>query len=402
MKELHFDFRDIFRAGRYGFAGKKITVHFLGLAISYLIYEVLVYLSLLIAGGNAAREFWNKYALLPVCPYVDYNFETITIGAMWIGTFILFVMFFLTSTMVSKITIQQLRGDNFFSMRDSAGFVKKNWKGIFGTFIGLIVIFLLFALTPIAIGLLGKIPVVGRVIVMLASILMPLAFFLGLLMMYLLVILSVSTFFVPAVVAAADADTFESVYQHFSIIWNQPWRIIVYEALLFIVKVICVPIWSIFCAIGFALATLPLRYLLPTDMQIIMGQANQWLGGWIAKLAELPYVDKFKLFQVFDTVADPANVPITLNITAIFMTLSLLFITGLVIAYLLSMASAGNTLIYTILRRRVDGENLLEVEEEEEISLSDATKGEEPQADPPKDQSDSTEENSDSDKDANE
>ncbi|MCH8292724.1 hypothetical protein IH992_16650, partial [Candidatus Poribacteria bacterium] len=339
--------------------------------------------------------------LLPVCPYVvDYDFETITIGAMWIGTFILFIIFFLTSTMVSKITIQQLRGDSFFSMRDSAGFVKKNWKAVFGTFIGLIVIFILFALTPIAVGLLGKIPVVGRVIVMLASILMPLAFFLGLLMMYLLVVLSVSTFFVPAVVAAADADTFESVYQHFSIIWNQPWRIIVYEALLFGMKAICVPIWSIFCAIGFALATLPLRYLLPTDMQIIMGQANQWLGGWIAKLAELPYVDKFKIFQVFDTVADPANGPIMLKITAVFMTLSLLFIAGLVIAYLLSMASAGNTLIYTILRRRVDGENLLEVkEEDEEISLSDATK-EEPQADLPKDQSDSTEENSD--KDANE
>jgi len=400
VKELHFDFRDIFRAGRYGFAGKKITVHFLGLAISYLIYEVLVYLSLLIAGGNAAREFWNKYALLPVCPYVDYNFEIITIGAMWMGTFILFVIFFLTSTMVSKITIQQLRGDSFFSMRDSAGFVKKNWKSVFGTFIGLIFIFILFALTPIAVGLLGKIPVVGRVIVMLASILMPLAFFLGLLMMYLLVVLSVSTFFVPAVVAATDADTFESVYQHFSIIWNQPWRIIVYEALLFGMKAICVPIWSIFCAIGFALATLPLRYLLPTDMQIIMGQANQWLGGWIAKLAELPYVDKFKIFQVFDTVADPANGPIMLKITAVFMTLSLLFIAGLVIAYLLSMASAGNTLIYTILRRRADGENLLEVkEEDEEISLSDATK-EEPQADLPKDQSDSTEENSD--KDANE
>ena len=399
MKELHFDFRDIFRAGRYGFAGKKITVHFLGLAIGYLMYEFLVYLSLLIVGGNAARAFWNKYALLPACPYVDYDFETITIAAMWVGTFILFIIFFLTSTMVSKITIQQLRGDNFFSMRDSAGFLKKNWKSVFGTFIGLIFIFVLFALAPIVVALLGRIPVVGRFIVMLASILMPLAFFFGLLMMYLLVIFGVSTFFVPAVVAAADADTFESVYQHFSIIWNQPWRIIVYEALLFVVKVICVPIWSVFCAMGFALVTLPIQYLLPTDMQVIMGQANQWLGGWIAKLAELPYVDKFKIFQIFDTVAAPANSPITLKISAIFMTLSLLFIAGLVIAYLFSVASAGNTLIYTILRRRVDGENLLEVEEEEEeeVSLSDATEGEEPQADLPKDQLDSTEESPDKD-----
>ena len=37
MSELHFDFRDVFRAGRYGFSGKKLTVHFIGLALAYLI-----------------------------------------------------------------------------------------------------------------------------------------------------------------------------------------------------------------------------------------------------------------------------------------------------------------------------------------------------------------------------
>ena len=33
---------------------------------------------------------------------------------------------------------------------------------------------------------------------------------------------------------------------------------------------------------------------------------------------------------------------------------------GLVVAYLFSIASAGNTVIYTILRRRVGGDNLLD------------------------------------------
>ena len=95
-----------------------------------------------------------------------------------------------------------------------------------------------------------------------------------------------------------------------------------------------------------------------------MWQTDRWLGGSIEKLNALPYMEHFR---IFDIGSEAANLPITLNVAAIFMTLSLLFIVGLVIAYLFSIASAGNTLIYTILRRRVDGVNLLEVEEETEV-----------------------------------
>lgn len=365
MVELHFDFRDIFGAGRYGFDIKKILVHLFGLVLGYLIYEILVYASLFIAGGSAVKQFWDTYALLPVCPLVNYAFEDITVGAMWFGTFLLFVLFFLTSTMVSKITIEQLRGDHFFSMKASWGFVRNRWKSVFGTLVGLIVILVILALIPIFVGLLGKIPTVGHVILMFASVLTPFAFFIGLLMAYLLVGLGVSLFFAPSVVAAADSDAFETAYQHLAMVWNQPWRVFIYEALLFGVKVICAPIWAIFCLIGFALAMLPIHFLVPTDMQHIMWQADQWLGGSIDKLAMLPYMEHFK---VFDIGLEPTNLPITLTIAAIFMTFSLLFIAGLVIAYLFSIASAGNTLIYTILRRRVDGESLLEVEDEGDVS----------------------------------
>ena len=113
MNEFHFDFRDVFRAGRYGFSSKKITVHLIGLALAYLIYEVIVYISLFIAGGSAVGDFWKEYALVPVCPIVDYELEPITVGAMWLGLLVFFVIFFSTSAMVSKITIQQLRRRQF-------------------------------------------------------------------------------------------------------------------------------------------------------------------------------------------------------------------------------------------------------------------------------------------------
>jgi hypothetical protein len=102
---------------------------------------------------------------------------------------------------------------------------------------------------------------------------------------------------------------------------------------------------------------------------MIMGQADKWLGGLIGRLAGLPYIEGVKVFDL----AEPTNLPIALKIASIFIMLSLLGIIGLIIAYLLSIASAGNTLIYTMLRRRVDGENLLEVEEKEDIPTPPAT-----------------------------
>ena len=374
MSELHFDFRDVFRAGRYGFSSKKITVHFMGLALAYLIYEVLVYVSLLIAGGSSLEEFWNEYALVPVFPIVGYELKPVTTGAMWLGLLVFFIIFFSASTMVSKITIHQLRGDSFFSMKEAASFLKIRWKSVFGSFVGLIVVIVLCMLIPIVVGLLGKIPWAGKIIVTLSSLLMPFAFLLGLLVVYLVVVLCVSLFLAPAVVAVADSDTFETVYQHFSIVWNQPWRIVVYEFLLFCLKLICVPIWMVSCLLGLNLVMLPIRYLLPEDMILFMGNANRWLGKLTNEISALPLI---RSVGVFDTIA-PSTGPgeqlstfdtFFTTLTSIFITLSLLFVLGLVVAYLFSIASVGNTIIYAVLRRRSDGENLLEVDEDED-SLS--------------------------------
>jgi hypothetical protein len=200
-------------------------------------------------------------------------------------------------------------------------------------------------------------------------------------MAYLIVALGVSLFFAPSVVATVDSDIFETAYQHLAMIWNQPWRVFIYEGLLLGVKVICIPIWGIFCLIGFALAMQPIHFLIPTDMQYIMWRADRWLGGSIDKLAALPYIERFKIFNVFDLGTELTDLPITLDIAALFMTLSLLFIAGLIVAYLFSIASAGNTVIYTILRRRIDGENLLEVEDEEDRPDPVATEAPVSQAD---------------------
>ena len=357
MEKCYFDFRDIFQVIRYGFSGRKISVHLIGLVLAYLIYEILVYLSLFTVGGTAAQDFWNQYGLLPVPPFSDAEFAQITEIAMWIGTISFACIFFFASTVVSKITVEQLRGDFFFTVGDAVTFLKAHWKSVLGAFIGLLLILIFLALIPLSIAGLGKLPVIGKPFLMLTSLLMPIGFFLGVLIALITVVFGVSLLFVPAVVATTGADAFETIYQQFAIVWNKPWHIVCYETLLFLIKLIFVPIWAFFCLYGFSIALFPIRFLHAEEMKSFMSHANGWLNGAIEKVAALPYSNTLGVFDISSDTQ--GTVAFTTTVIAIFLTITVLMGTALVVAHLFSIASAGNTVIYTILRKKLDGQNLL-------------------------------------------
>ena len=362
MENRYFDFRDIFQVICYGFSGRKIAVHFIGLVLAYLIYETLVYLSLVIVGGTAVQDFWSKYALLPLPPFGDAGLTQTTEIAMWIGMVSFACIFFLASTVASKITIEQLRGDFFFSVGDALTFLKGHWKSVLGAFIGLLLIQIFLAIVPLSIAGIAKLPAVGKPFLMLTSLLMPIGFFLGLLMALIAIVFSTSLLFVPAVAATTGADAFEIIYQQFAIVWNKPWLLVCYEAMLLLIKFIFVPIWAFFCLAGFSIVMLPTRLFHTEAMQQFMGYANLWLGGVVEKIATLPYISNLGVFNTgtsdqMPTLTGVATV--TTPVTAIFLTITLLMSAGLVIAYLFSIASAGNTVIYTIVRKKLDGQNLL-------------------------------------------
>ena len=362
MEKRYFDFRDIFQVVRYGFSGRKIAVHFIGLVLAYLIYEILVYLSLVIVGGTAVQDFWNKYALLPLPPFSDAGLTQTTEIAMWIGMVSFACIFFFASTVASKITIEQLRGDFFFSVADALTFLKGHWKSVLGAFIGLLLIQASLAIVPLSIAGIAKLPAVGKPFLMLTSLLMPIGFFLGLLMALIAIVFSVSLLFVPAVAATTGADAFEIIYQQFAIVWNKPWLLVCYEALLLLIKFIFVPIWAFFCLAGFSIVMLPTRLLHAEAMQQFMGYTNLWLGGAVEKIATLPYINNLGVFNTGTSDQMPTLTGIaavTTPVTAIFLTITLLMSAGLVIAYLFSIASAGNTVIYTIVKKKLDGQNLL-------------------------------------------
>jgi hypothetical protein len=235
--------------------------------------------------------------------------------------------------------------------------------------VSVILIIVFCMIWPLGAALLALIPKgVGSVILMLATFIFIPAFFLGLAVAYSAVVVVVSLFYAPSITAVEGTDSFEVIYQEYRLLWGQPWRMLIYQILLFITKGICGSIYAIMSATGLAVIFIFPALIVHDKYAIVLSKALNWLGmsgGWIAGTINL---------------GQPAQGGVLLGwIGAILVTITLMFVIGMIVSYVASIASAGSTMIYVILRKHHDDENLLEVDEEEEPipGLMDVGTGEE-------------------------
>ena len=358
MEQFQFNFTDILRLSRKAFSVRRIGIHLIGILFAYLVYEFLFYLSIYIADGKNIQNYWNSYGLLPVSPIGNVEFNPLISITLWICLTLFAFIFYFSSTMASKITIEQLRGDEYYSVGDSFKFLQQHWKTVIGSFLGLLFILTLIFMIPITFGLMGKIPVIGKTLLVVSSFFMPLAFIFGLLIAYTTAVIISGLFLVPSVISTTNADSFETIYQLFAVLWNQPWRFIGYGLLLLILKLVLVPIWGIFCIIGFIAIIYPIYFLNPTFIEQSLGNANLWLGESLQKLSSFFYSDVNTFLGI--NISQEPILNTSATISGLLITFSIIGIVGIIIAYLFSIASVGTTVIYTIIRKRIDGLNLIE------------------------------------------
>ncbi len=378
MVKLYFDFRDIFRAARLGFSGKKIGLHFLGLLIGYIGYAALTHIALMVSGIGFGAN-WATYRLFPA----------IAAGELtWVGWLLFIVgvvfwiiMWLLFSTAAAKVTYQQLKGDDFYTAREGLGFVGKNWKSVILSPIMVIVIILFLLVCGIIIGLLGKIPYVGELGVAIFSI--PI-FAVALFVVFLAIVLGAGIILGPAIVATAREDSFETMIQFFSSIWSQTWRFVVYNVLLGAIALLGVHIFGVFSYWALKLSYMVCGWTMGSKLHNMAMVAISWLpaksgiwslwsqGWWCGKITALQ-----------GYMAAPGALHGAEAVAAAIMGVFLLFIFGFVLSYGLSIWSAGQTIIYLILRKRKDDENLLEREDEEEEFEEELAEEEKEEEEPP-------------------
>ena len=373
--KFYFDFRDMFRAGRLGFRGKKMMMHFLGLILGYVIYEALTYLSLI--GSDITKEFWQSYGLRPVF-FIAGKLATplplVTIILMAVGTFIWLIIFYVFNAAVAKVSIEELRGDEFFSMKDALKFAGKRWKSIFITMLALIAIFVFCLFWPSLVGLLDLIPGVEQAAehfgAPVTTFLTIPVYFIGLFMVLLIVAFLFGLLLIPSIVAVTGEDTFETVYQLFSTVWNQPWRLVIYDLLLNFVCTLGSAIFAAISAIGMYIAFLPSILLAKQD-------STYYFANVVARSLRIIGVDSDLATQLIPGSKLGVAMPWTLDLATFFLFASLIMVVAIVLSYTLSIGSCGYTILYVILRKKTTDENMLEIEKDEETTMDLDEKSEE-------------------------
>jgi len=366
-KKLYFDFRDVFHAGRMGFKGKKILIHFLGLMLGYVIYELLIYISL--TGSGMAGEFWRNYGLCPMFFFLKPSmaFPLSTILLTIIGAIIWLFIYLMFSTTVCKVAVEELRGDDFYSMREALKFSVKNGKSIYVSILGLIAIMIFCLILPSLFGLVDLIPkvevVAKHVGTPFTTLLTIPVYFLGLFMVLTFFALLFGLCLLPAIVAVTGEDTFEALYQLYSIVWNQPWRLVIYNKLLWFMAFLGVFIFATISFVG--------TYIVYLPSILLANQGTFYFADIIARALKI--VGAGYLIQIIPgaNLANISSMAWTLDLSTFFLFVSFIMIGAIVVAYPLAINSCGQTIIYVILRRKITDENMLEVAEEEEEAIKE-------------------------------
>ena len=287
----------------------------------------------------------------------------------WLQCYMYGLWFFLTVCMICKITYQQLKGDDFYSSGDAWGFIRQNWGGVVWGPVATLALLIFFCRRWHRDRVAGRDDSVGRrgsIRNFLHSDLFCCA---GCYFLYRLR-LSFSITMSPAVVGTVGEDALEVAIQSFSLAWSQPWRLVLYMLWMKI---------SVFTG----------SVLLGTFMASAMGLVS-WACGLFMKekLANMVYVaGRYVPFDFtrcdwlsLDITAflPPAGAPSGSELLAGgILGVMLILLTVIFSSYVLSAYASGISLIYVILRKRKDDENLLEWEDDGAEEDEDQPAGEE-------------------------
>jgi hypothetical protein len=356
MLKMYFNFKDVFRAARLGFSPKKIWAFFCGLFLGLAIYNLFSYLSHAAAGRSLA-ETWAMFGLLPL-PWSDFGFGA---WALWfLGAAGLGVIYMLTSAVVARITAEQLSGNEFYEIREAVAFVKQGWKAVLGAPLVIVAFMAFLVLGGLVLGLWGRIPYLGELTV---SVLAIPIYLVCLFIVFLLAALMVALFYSPIVAGAAKSDTFDNLFEIFSAMTSQPWRLVVYSGLL---KLIVLLGFGVFA--WFSHHAVMISYKL---MGVFMGERFMDLAAAAFNLYTPPMVLNVMLGSLqgwgFDQGLYLLNTP-ALNwsghVSAFLTGMSLNLVRLLVLSYAAAATVVGQTIIYGIIVMKRDDRNIFERQEE--------------------------------------
>jgi hypothetical protein len=372
MVALRFDYRDLFRAPRLAFSFQRIWIQFLGLASGYAGYVVLTYIAFLLA-GESLGGIWSRFGLLPSAFGTGLPWYAWIISVL--GVVVLAIAWLVTATAVSRAAYMNLKGNTFYTWKEAFAFARKKAGSVVATPVAVLVIIGLIVLVGMFVGVFGRIPwSVGDVLGVGISLLSPVWYAVSLFLVFVGLALLVALVLTPAVLATTDDDAFEGIFQSFSVLASQPWRLVVYEILVKLLSLAGFLVFAFFAKRAWGIMTTILTWGMGDKFATLSFAATNTVQGWVLPAADWARYLAGDISNVFLFSHELMSVdlPAVQSVSSFVLAVFVLLIGMAVVSYPLAAFNVGNTLLFMVLKKKKDDENLLERKDKEEETEDEA------------------------------
>lgn len=368
MQQLHLNFKDIFRAPRFGLSLQKIWIQYVGLLSGYLVYLVFSYVSFFSAELQPGAV-WMRYGLLPCLFTTGETYSWYTWLLYSVGAVFLVVSLLIAQTAGARSVYIQAKGNDFYIWREAYKFALNKMWSVLLTPVSLILLLALMALGSILISFLGKIPFIGEISIGLTTVVW---FVSSLLMFYIFIVSIISLLLAPQIIATSEEDSFEAIFQAFSISWKQPWRLVIYESLTIFLSLFSLAMFAFFVKNAILLMNVLLGTFMGTDFINLSNNGQGYVQSCLLMAQNILHsifhgLTPLLYFQHEFILIPSSDLSTSVVIASYLYAASLLFIAGWVISYGLSTFASGNTLLYLAIRKIKDDVNILDRTDSEEI-----------------------------------
>lgn len=362
MIKLHFNYKDVLRALRLAFSAKKLAMMMWGYLLSMIGYVVMSYIALMSAGWSFSNT-WQVYRIFPIPDSLAWYG-----WAIWaLGVIYALVVILITGTAISKVTFEQLKGDDFFQMSKAFKFATERMKNIVMSPI-LIVLFIgSIVVAGLILSLLGSIPYFGEIFI---GIMIVPAFGASLFIVYLFIVLLFAIMFAPSIIGATGNDTFDTLFEIFSMLNEQPTRLIWYSAILFFLSRFGMFLLAFFSRVAVNVSANVLSFFMGEKMIILIQNAASafklTIPYWCPEPTAILWDRMISICFGNTVFMPPAYQPVnvTMTIASVIMMLAYFGLILFVVAYGATVWYTGTTCAFLVIAKKKDDKDLLETKEE--------------------------------------
>lgn len=365
-KTVVHDWRDLFRISKMAFDPKKMFLGYAGLVASIVwcaavisLFSALkmvnttpcVFLRLVLSSARDCLPAAAKNAALAIMP-LDFG-EFLALAVIVAG---LLAIWSLAGGAITRIAALDYARDESVRISDALKFARKKfWSFYWSPLVPIIGVFF-FAWCNVVGGLIGRIPILGEIMVALGF---PLALVSGLFMVCIGIIGALGLCLMFPTISSEGSDAFDAMSRAYSYVISRPKLFLMYCAINALYGLVCLVVvafaaWLMvrlsFCTVGAGMGqkfVLVQSYIMQKCSVACLGFCSAPSGGGKAALASL----------------DQWTLKFLAGMLILYIVLIKLAVWSFVSTYLLS----AKTIIYFLLRREIDNTAVADVYTEEDL-----------------------------------